>query len=354
LSTLISLPAGNEDLSVVDDEASGLDLSVPTLAAATTRDRVAIQVTSSSLNLSVIGDPALRYSSLVDNHPSERVIAAAASGSLSLLAAAIRNGDNVRIEIWKVERSEAGLGCRLVGQPIPLAHEPICLSISRLDSRDLLSIGTSDGNLLVGWIDCQGPIRLAQQTIEYPDDHDDSKACESLSLLITATPGYPKHTLVCGLRSGYVALVNLTVSHSTSEIRKMTPFALVPVQAIIDVYGTDSKPLELRQDFLHRLGDTPVRVHGYECETSFAIAGCGSGLWWLSHPEDRTPGFAIEKVWITNQADVSILWQIIISGTDNQISDPEFNSPPVRNPPSRHSAAWNHNQMATRVALGAR
>jgi hypothetical protein len=223
-STLISLPAGDEELSVLDDETSGLDLGVPTLAAATTRDRVAIQVTSSSLNLSVIGEPTLRYSSRVPNHPSERVIAAAASGTLSLLAAAIRNGDNIRIEIWKVERSEAGLGCTLIGQPISLAQEPICLAISRLDSRDLLYIGTSDGNLLAGWIDFQGPITFAQQTIEYPDDHDDSKACESLSLLITAGPGYPRHTLVCGLRSGYMALVSLSVSRATSEIRKSSLF----------------------------------------------------------------------------------------------------------------------------------
>jgi hypothetical protein len=124
---------------------------------------------------------------------------------------------------------------------------------------------------------------------------------------------------------------------------------------MIHLSGTNRKPLELKQDLLHRLGDTPVRVHGYECETSFAIAGCGSGLWWISHPEDRTPGFAIEKVWITNQADVSILLQSIPSGTSNRISNAESTSPPVRNPPSRHSAAWNHSRMAmaTRVALEA-
>lgn len=312
-SLLICVPVDAEELEEVDAESSGLDLGAPTLAAATTADGVAIQVTNSSINLSMMGSQTLVKSSKCRD-PAERIIAASANGRLSLVATGIRNGDDVRVEIWKVDANENGLQCNLVGDPLALSQEPVCLTVAGLDSHSCLFIGTSDGRVLGSWIGDGGSAIISQHAIDFPVSSGDSTACESMCIITTQGHGLPRYTLFCGLRSGSLFAFGIEPSSEMSSPGR----CLSKDTSRVHHELTTGLALGLKQIASHKLGDTPVRIRGFEYNPSIAIASCGSGLWRLSAIESRNPQqYAIHNVWITDQNNVSrsenTLWRLAVS-----------------------------------------
>ncbi|KAF3482970.1 thermotolerance protein [Arthroderma uncinatum] len=148
LSSLIFIPvSGTEEGFAMDEERSGLDLDHQTLAAGITSEGVVIQVTDASIRLSHVG--IQQRSATTWEDPNDRAIIAFTSGARSLVAIAMRNGTDIRVELRKVKSDETGSTCALVGLPLALTQEPICFAIEELGGQLYLLIGTGEGKILV-------------------------------------------------------------------------------------------------------------------------------------------------------------------------------------------------------------
>lgn len=202
------------DIYAMDEETLGADLCTQTLAAGGTHGGVIIQVTSSSINLAVVGEstPRLRR----ECQTGEQIIAAAVAGDLSLLVVAVRKDDTVHIRIGKVGLIETSIQFSTIGQPLSLPYEPICLSIETLGSVPALFVGTSDGKILVSYIDSESGLgSLCEQEIVLEEGSNESKTCESLALISAADQGRRgKSTLFCGLRSGNLVVFDIHVGET--------------------------------------------------------------------------------------------------------------------------------------------
>ncbi|EEP81684.1 predicted protein [Uncinocarpus reesii 1704] len=280
-SSLISIPVdAAEELYALDEESSGLNLSAPTLAASSTANRLLIQITNVSINLAVLGDESLRFSMKLQGL-SERIIAATINSHLSLLATIVRSDDTIQVIVRTLDVNANGIRCDIFAQPLTLTYEPICLTIEEINSRFFLFIGTSEGKLLVVGLDyAQGLVPLIEQNITDMKDQD-STACEHLKLVSALKGEVQTSTLFCGLRGGILVPFNIERE---------------PKDAL----------LGLTQGTPYKLGDTPVRIRGYESDRSMAIVTCGSGIWRLSFIEDDDcMEYKLEKILITDQNNPS-------------------------------------------------
>ena len=215
-SLLVCVPVDSEEPYGVDAESSGIDLSEPTLAAATTPTGLTIQVTNSSINLCVARDQALVRSSKRQSL-TDRIIVASANGKLSLVATAVRNGDDVRVEIWRVSTNGDTPQCNLVGDPLELSQEPVCLVVAGFGSHNCLFVGTGDGGVLGGWIHDTDPVSLFPYAVDFPVGNNDSPACESMSVISTQGQCSPRYTLFCGMRNGSLVAFNIEALSGTSS-----------------------------------------------------------------------------------------------------------------------------------------
>ncbi|QSS57507.1 thermotolerance protein [Histoplasma capsulatum var. duboisii H88] len=277
-SSVISLPVDAEDeLYAMNEEDTGLDLDTQTIAAGSSREGVVIQVTDMSIHLSAFENTSLRYSTRCQN-PTERIIAAAVSGTLSLFAAAVRTASNIHVHLRKVEINDDNIQCPTIGQPLPLSCEPVNLTIERVLSHPVLLIGTTEGTLIVARIDpIQGLVPLLEQTIVLSPENDKSAVCESFTVLSIPMRESPKTKLFCGLRSGTMVSFDVRLDRNSGNI------ALI-------------------QTNTYRLGNTSVRIRRYESDATFAIVTCGRGLWRLSIIEDEeSDECVLHKIWVTDQ-----------------------------------------------------
>ncbi|KAK2872057.1 hypothetical protein FQN49_002590 [Arthroderma sp. PD_2] len=285
LSSLIFIPvSGSDEGYAMDEERSGLDLDHQTLAAGITSDGVVIQVTDASIRLSHVG--IQQRSSTTWEDPNDRAIIAFVSGARSLVAIAMRNGNDVRVELRKVNSDDNGSTCTLVGLPLALTQEPICFTIEQLGGKLYLLIGTGDGKLLVVAINgLDGLTHHLERGIVMGKDDVDLPVCESLRLISTVGKDKTRVTLFCGLRSGHLIPFHITQEDSSFEMQQMPP---------------------------HKIGETAVRVGGYESDESFAVVTCAPGLWRLSHsPNEDSPHYSLEKIWVTDQSKPEKLQPIV-------------------------------------------
>ncbi|KKZ67500.1 hypothetical protein EMCG_06818 [[Emmonsia] crescens] len=281
-SSVISIPVdADDDLYVMNEEDTGLDLDTQTIAAGSSREGVVIQVTDLSINLSVLENTALRYSTRCQN-PTERIVTAAVNGSLSLFAVAVRTAADIQVHLRRVEINGGSLQCPTVGQPMPLACEPVSLSMELIFSHPVLFIGTAEGKLLAARIDStQGLVPLLEQNILLSPGNDESTVCESFTVITVPKRGRTKTTLFCGLRSGNMVSFDVRLDGGSGNI------ALVQTDA-------------------RKLGDTSVRIRRYESDVTFAIITCGRGFWRLSHVEDEeSDECVLHKIWVTDQNNPS-------------------------------------------------
>ena len=79
-----------------------------------------------------------------------------------------------------------------------------------------------------------------------------------------------------------------------------------PSQLLVHNSLTVSREIELKQEKLLKLGDTPVRLQAGSQE-HFALVACGDGFWRLTLAKDGDSiRHVLEKVWITDQNNVSV------------------------------------------------
>jgi len=214
-TSIISMPIDAADeIYAMNEETTGLDLGLQTLAAGSTPDGVVVQVTGLSVRLSVLGDENNRFSSRCQES-TESIIAATVRGNLSLFAAAIRTEKGVHVHLRNVKIQDSSLQCGTFGQPLSIIYEPVSLTIEQVDSNVFLFIGTSEGKLLVARIDTAiGILPLSEHSITLGPGNDESTACEFLTLVSTSKTRRQRYTLFCGLRSGNLVPFNIHVTEA--------------------------------------------------------------------------------------------------------------------------------------------
>lgn len=227
-SSMILIPVdATEELYAIAEEASGLNLNAPTLAASITSHPMMIQVTDVSIHLSVFGDESRRFSIKLEG-PSRRITAATINSQLSLLATSVRSEAGIHVIVRTPEITSDGLRCDTFAQPLPVAYEVISLAIGQIRSRFYLFVGSSEGKILVVEIShTDGLVPLAEYGIKAFGD-DDSSACEYLRLVSTMKRGIRKTTLFCGVRNGTLVPFDIAEDEGTSSLGMVGLYSFFP------------------------------------------------------------------------------------------------------------------------------
>lgn len=218
---LIQVDGGEgEDACALDEDSVGISFGAQTLAAGATPEGVLIQITNSSVHLSLLRDTSIRQSEKCQDS-SQQVVAGAVHGQLSLFAVAIRNGDSMSASVRRVSIDGNSLCISPVGEPVDLIYEPLCFAIEQLGPYPFLFVGTSGGKILVSKIDGDnGLIPLFEKTITIHTESDEPKACECLRVNTTQAHGSQKSTLFCGLRNGSVVPFEIDLHKSPGSLGK--------------------------------------------------------------------------------------------------------------------------------------
>ncbi|KAI9375703.1 mono-functional DNA-alkylating methyl methanesulfonate N-term-domain-containing protein [Aspergillus egyptiacus] len=273
-STVLYLPADfGEEISAVDEEGCGLDLNAATLAAGYIEPGSLVQVTEHSIRLGATNEYQLRYRS--DLPPGQSVAAAAVHGPTSLVVTAIRSQKGMDIHLKKFTSVDTKLELSDVSAPFMINYEPVCMLIEELDVGTFVFIGTGHGRVKVYHI-ADNVRQLLDFDVTVKNHEDISKAIDSLAITAQPAKRPPNHvTLLCGLRSGFLVLFEITTNA-----------------------GNVDSPLCMRQAALRHLGFTSVKV---QSRGNIGLLTCGNGFWRIENSQWDAYGCALQRIWITDQ-----------------------------------------------------
>ncbi|KAL2826812.1 mono-functional DNA-alkylating methyl methanesulfonate N-term-domain-containing protein [Aspergillus cavernicola] len=274
-STILYLPAHfDEEISAVDETECGLDPNAPTLAAGYLKLGALVQVTDKAIFIGATTEPQSNIRS--DLGLGQSVAAAAVHGPTSLVVTAIRTEQGMHVHLKNIVLVGAKIELSDMCPPFEIDYEPLCMTIEELDIGTLVFIGTGDGRVRVYHIG--GYVKqLVDVAVTVENGDDISKAIDGLTMMAhTTEKPLNKATLLCGLRSGFLVMFEMT----------------------IDADNTDS-PFGMQQAALRHLGHTSVRVQG---RRNAALLTCGSGFWQATCSQgDEASECAIQRIWITDQ-----------------------------------------------------
>ncbi|KAL3461485.1 mono-functional DNA-alkylating methyl methanesulfonate N-term-domain-containing protein [Aspergillus heterothallicus] len=299
-STILYLPANfDEEISAIDEAECGLDLNAPTLAAGYMDSGSLIQITDKGI---LVGETTRSRSNFrTELEPGQSIAVAAVHGSASLVVAAVRTSQDIRIHVKKFTSSGAGPTLSDVVTPFGINCEPVCMLIEILPIGTLIVIGTGDGRLLVYRLDDSvKPLLDVAVTVE--DDSDISKAINGLAMITDSSEEFSKTaTLLCGLRSGFLIMFNVTMNSDRA-----------------------GSPIELRQAALRHLGFTSVKIQG---QGNIALLTCGNGFWQATrNPRDEASDCTIQRIWITDQNNPAYYPKVLQSFSKMSTAAPVPNS----------------------------
>ncbi|KAL4922732.1 mono-functional DNA-alkylating methyl methanesulfonate N-term-domain-containing protein [Aspergillus aurantiobrunneus] len=285
-STVLYLPANfSEEISAIDEEQCGLDPDSPTLAAGYIDSGTLIQVTDSTIFIGATTDsqPRSRY----DLDLGQNVAAAAVHGATSLVVAAIRTHQGMHIQSKRITPADTVLQLSDISPPFDIDYEPVCMTIENLDIGTLVFIGCGDGRVRVYRIDHNVEI-LLEVPVAVEKDDDISKAIDGLAMIAHKKQPRDKALLLCGLRSGFLIMFDISID--TSDI---------------------DTPLVMRQAALRQLGHTSVKVQGGR---NTGLLTCGNSFWQVTYSQgDEACDCAIHRIWITDQNNPAYYPRVIHS-----------------------------------------
>ncbi|KAK2737691.1 hypothetical protein FQN57_007439 [Myotisia sp. PD_48] len=270
-----------KDIYALDADNSHLELDRPTLAAGINSDGVIYQVTDQNICLRFLEDRQ-HYS-----EPDECVnfIIATVNGQHNLVATIQRVEKDLVLAAWKADTDEDGKifpRCfsrfTLPATETQQNNEPTCLAINKIKGATFLFVGTGDGKISVYAVtQSEGIYHLFDRELIMADSGDeDPHVCESMRFIQGGDHWSRQFTLLCGLRSGNLVALTLQFTPTGEEF-------------------------DLVQSPFHKLGDTPVRIKGFDYDPSFVVVSCGVGFWKLSLPKDLETQYVLDKIWITDQ-----------------------------------------------------
>ncbi|KAL5339318.1 mono-functional DNA-alkylating methyl methanesulfonate N-term-domain-containing protein [Aspergillus crustosus] len=273
-STVLYLPANfGEEISAIDEADCGLDLNAQTLAAGYLDSGTLIQVTDKAVLLGSTADLYPHFRSSLAS--GQNVVAAAVHGQASLVITAIRSQQQVQVHVGRITIVGANLQLSDIIAPFDIDYEPVCMMIERLEIGILIFVGSGDGRIRVYRLDDKVKL-LLDVSVTVEDDDDISKAIDSLAMIAHNARPLSRATLLCGLRSGFLVMFDISVNAD----------------------NTDS-PLGMQQATRRHLGFTSVKV---QSGRNIGLLTCGNGFWQVTCSQgDMANDCTIQRVWITDQ-----------------------------------------------------
>ncbi|KAL4810760.1 mono-functional DNA-alkylating methyl methanesulfonate N-term-domain-containing protein [Aspergillus unguis] len=273
-TTALYLPADfNEEISAIDEADSGLDPYSPTLAAGYIEPGTLIQVTDRAILMGATINSVPR--SRCDLASGQTVAAAAVHSAASLVVTAVRTHQEMHIHMRRVILTDTGVQLSDIAAPFSIDYEPVCMTIARLESAHFVFIGTGDGRVCVYLVDGHFKLLLDQPiTVDY--DEDISLAVDSIAIIGNTKKPHNKTILLCGLRSGFLIIFDVTVNINHTE-----------------------PSIDMRQNAIRHLGYTSVKVQG---GGDIGLLSCGNGFWQAKYSqENEIQDCSIQRIWITDQ-----------------------------------------------------
>ncbi|KAL3478770.1 mono-functional DNA-alkylating methyl methanesulfonate N-term-domain-containing protein [Aspergillus californicus] len=276
-STILYLPADfGEEISAVDEADCGLDPNAPTLAAGFIGPGTLIQITDRAILVGATNGPQPCIRS--DLGTGETVVAAAVYAPTSLVVTAIRTQRGMHVHLKTIVLVDNAIGLSDTIPPFQIDYEPLCMTVEELRLGTLIFIGAGDGRVRVYHIN-DGFKQMLEISVALDNDEDISKAIDSLGMIANAADcpqSMNKATLLCGLRSGFVVMFDITVNADNVD-----------------------SPLGMRQTALRHLGYTSVKVQG---KGKVGLLTCSNGFWQVTcSQEDKACECTIQRICITDQ-----------------------------------------------------
>ncbi|OKL59370.1 hypothetical protein UA08_05403 [Talaromyces atroroseus] len=274
-SALLHLSQDGEEIYAVDDSDSPLDLSAQTLAAGYTSTAILVQITPSSVRLTVLGKPRLNFVS--DFQIDQTVLVATVNEELGLVATVMKFDEKIGLQVGRILSSDDSLGIDYLGEMVNVEHEPISILVERVKNISYVIVGSSDGHLAYYRVDQDGVVLLGRYTLELNGDHI-SKAIESIAVVGWIDTN--KAAMYCGLRSGL----------------------LVSMDMVFDSENPND-PISIKQRPDKRFGDTVVKLLKKD---NMILATCGVDFWCISDvniSNANASDFNLQRIWITDQND---------------------------------------------------
>ncbi|KAL4975089.1 mono-functional DNA-alkylating methyl methanesulfonate N-term-domain-containing protein [Aspergillus desertorum] len=273
-STFLYLPPDfTEEVSAIDEADCGLDPNSPTLAAGYIEPGRLVQVTDKAIFMGATtnSQPCSRS----DLDIGQSVAAAAVHGPTSLVLMAIRAQQELQIHTKKITQLGTDLELSETILPFNIDYEPVCITIENLDIGVFVFIGSGDGRVRVYRIDDSVKL-LFDVLVRVENDDEISKAIDSLAVVAHTKGALNKAILLCGLRSGYLIMFDISM-----DVAKV------------------NAPLDMRQATLRHLGYTSVKVQG---SRSIGLMTCGNSFWQITCSQrNEADDCLIQRIWITDQ-----------------------------------------------------
>ncbi|KAL4937185.1 hypothetical protein BDV06DRAFT_203423 [Aspergillus oleicola] len=262
----------SEEVSAIDEMDCGLDLNSQTLTAGHMEPGTLIQVTDKAIFVGAVDDSRPRSRS--DLGHGQSIAAAAVHGATALVVTAIRTHQEIHLHA-QTATVDTNIQLSDIVPPLRIDYEPVCMTIERLDIGALVIIGSGDGRVRVYRLGDN--IKLLLDTPVAVENSDDiSKAIDGLALIAHTSRPLNKAVLLCGLRSGFLTMFDVSINDSNPD-----------------------SPLGMRQAAVKHLGYTSVRVQG---GGSIGLLTCGNGFWQATCSRgDEASDCAIQRIWITDQ-----------------------------------------------------
>jgi len=214
-TSLVRFDLETQELEFADSESCpGLDFDTPTLAAATIISTAVIQVTATSINIAPFDGRAKPVS---QPHAAVKCCCACVLATGNTIAAA--NSTSTGFELAVTSVVTLGNGEYAFGtESTPLSDEPVSVGVVRIQSMELLVVGTSQATLL-GFILVPGAGLAPAFRHQLGELESPSQISAVCSLSGLSHQGSQLALLLCGLRNGALVCVELQVGAEAEPVK---------------------------------------------------------------------------------------------------------------------------------------
>ncbi|OAG37856.1 hypothetical protein AYO21_07962 [Fonsecaea monophora] len=279
-SSMVAFELETQDISLTDTESHpGFDFDHPTLAATVINRNTVVQVTTHGAHaISIDADGEARELS----HLKSRITHSAFFADDQAIVTANRVSSGHELCVIDIETSENGLSCFTCRPSVRLRHVPNVICCIPAQASQLVLIGTSTGEIL-GYTET---LELAFEfRVQDLSAQVENSAVSSLVALKQPTIG--PTLLLCGLRSGTVICLELTVD------------------------SDDASKTALKCDDVYRVGATSVQIVEEKSEPGnphypSALVLCEYTLHRITlHPNSAVVDYTMSPLWVTDRTKPS-------------------------------------------------
>lgn len=214
-TTAMCLDVPALELELADSETCpGIDLSMPTLAAATSSMGFIIQITERDINTTNFSADTPATST---SHSFPKALVAAVHGGLGLVVIGFENSTGFGLHICVVRQNDNTFEINASGPIFQSQHEPTVLHLTDIGSSALLFIGSASGTLQIISIDqSHGHKLILERTLI--EVAQILEPCAISDLVVLNRPSRSDSYLLCGFRNGLLLCMKLIFHENSKDI----------------------------------------------------------------------------------------------------------------------------------------